>query len=112
MRERLDLVTDNGIELTAVDAHQLLRQPLRRQQTELADDTTAKLKAAHLYIVRLGKGLYSPVSEICTWMSDSFDAIGEVGKTPVCIKNLTSTVASCANSCRASLTHSRIRAGD
>ncbi|KAG6252025.1 hypothetical protein E4U24_000863 [Claviceps purpurea] len=63
----------------------IFQQQFERQQAELvsmtakleaAQETTAKLEAAHLDNSRSRQGSSSKTPDICTWMPDSFNAIG------------------------------------
>ncbi|KAG6293517.1 hypothetical protein E4U09_002980 [Claviceps aff. purpurea] len=78
--EQGDLVTDDGNELSAS-----FQQQFERQQAELvsmtakleaAQEITAKIEAAHLDNSRSRQGSSSKTPDICTWMPDSFNAIG------------------------------------
>ncbi|KAG6157994.1 hypothetical protein E4U51_007908 [Claviceps purpurea] len=78
--EQGDHVTDDGNELSAS-----FQQQFERQQAELvsmtakleaAQEITAKIEAAHLDNSRSRQGSSSKIPDICTWMPDSFNAIG------------------------------------
>ncbi|KAG5951040.1 hypothetical protein E4U57_007138 [Claviceps arundinis] len=86
--EQGDLVTDDGNDYPEANASPSLQQLLQQQQAEIAN-TTAKLQAAQDIATKLQAAhapqldnsgprasQSSPTSDICTWMPDSFHAIG------------------------------------